>query len=38
MALPLYRPRWLDVSPNGRFLAVRLEDSDTSVLAVWDLQ
>ncbi len=38
MALPLYRPRWLDVSPNGRFLAVRLESNDTAVLAVWDLQ
>ncbi len=37
MAMPLYRPRWLDVSPNGRWLAVRLENHETTVLAVWHL-
>lgn len=37
MTMPLYRPRWLDVSPDGRWLAVRLEDLEAAVLAVWPL-
>lgn len=35
METPLYLPRWIDVSPDGRWLAVRLDGHETTVLAVW---
>jgi hypothetical protein len=38
MATPLYLPRSLDVSPDGRWLAVRLEGLDSTVLAVWPVK
>lgn len=36
-SMPLYHPRYLDLSPDGRYLVVYLEGRNQGVLAAWDL-
>lgn len=38
LAMPIYRPRYLDLSPDGRYLVAYLESNADTVLAAWDVK